>query len=278
MKLNKLSVMTATALAGTFALGNTFAALGEDSAAMMSNNPSADNSSFYIAHNFDQVATLPSFTFSAPSGMVPSYGVVFGGVGGVTNVRGSSRTDGAASVGFGYGDAQESLGGAVTVGLGSINPSDGGALNRGYLGLSMGHFFTKTLTGVSAGINNIGGWHAGEGIPTQSYYLAATQLLSNNFMPVVVSAGVGNNLYTFQRSTKDRNTHVGVFGSVAVYVLPQVSLIADYTSGITTLGASLVPIAKLPIVVNLGARDVFEYGTNQHRVSFVGSISYAYSF
>ena len=272
----KRSVFAALVVAGGLS-AVTYAGAAQDSAALSS--AQTGNGSFYIAKNFSDLAMLPGFSMGAPVGLVPSWGVVFGGISGATNPTGSStNTDGAISSGFGFGDANKNIGGALTLGIGSINPTDGGEFNRGYAGLSMGHFFVKSLTGVSVGIQNIGGWTAGGDMPDKSYDAAVTQLLPNNFMPVVVTAGLGNNLYAFERSTRPATTSVAPFGAVAVYVLPQVSLIADYTSGVTTLGTSIVPIAKLPIVVSLGARDIFKYEEGRTKISFIGSVGYAYTF
>lgn len=59
--------------------------------------------------------------------------------------------------------------------------------------------------------------------------------------------------------------------------MPQMSLIADYTSGVTTLGVGIVPSPKLPITITLGAYDIAEQG-KQGVTSFIGGISAAYAF
>jgi hypothetical protein len=142
----------------------------------------------------------------------------------------------------------------------------------------MGHFFTESLTGVSVGIQNIGNWNAGGQDPDQSYHASVTQIWANDYLPTIFTAGIGNENFTFQRSTQDESENIGAFGSVAVYVLPQVSLIADYTSGVATAGASVVPVASWPVTVNLSAYDIGTYLEDHDTVSFQASISYAYTF
>ena len=56
---------------------------------------------------FSQLKTVPGFTFGAPSGLVPGWGVGFAALSGVHK---DSDTDGATAFGFGFGDPFESIG------------------------------------------------------------------------------------------------------------------------------------------------------------------------
>ena len=114
----------------------------------------------YLNRSFDELATLPSFSMGAPAGLVPSFGVVFAGIGGITKSPGSGDTDGSMAVGMGYGNAQESYGGAVTLGIGSVNDDEDFA-STGVLSVSLGRFFSEQLTGVSVGVINLDIWHDG---------------------------------------------------------------------------------------------------------------------
>jgi len=256
-------------------LGSTAVADSGESSAAASGNASA----FRWVSNFDELRTLPGFALTSPSGLVPSAGVVFAGVSGLTDAPGSGKTDGAAAIGAGFGNAHEGIGGAVTLGLGSINPEDGGAFNRGTLNLSVGHFNDEALAGVSFGVRGIDLWHADDELPNPSFYTAFTQLFPNDVAPVIATLGVGNNGFRFLRSTTDNpESALGVFGSVAAYVAPQVSVIADYTSGVSSLGVSLVPLPDVPLTLQLGAWDIFKYTEDNDNVSFLGSLTYVYQF
>ena len=81
-----------------------------------------DKGLFYIAKNFQELRALPGFTINAPAGLVPGAGVVFAGISGTSN---SDDTDGGLGFGFGYGNPYESVGGAASLTIGSIDPRDG---------------------------------------------------------------------------------------------------------------------------------------------------------
>jgi hypothetical protein len=288
MSLSMAAIIFVGIASSVYAAPGSASVGAASSAALTSNlaesNSKVENNGMNLTYDyslftmdFTKMATLPSYTVTSPSGMVPSWGVVFGSVSGMTNAPGSNKSDGAAAVGFGFGDSQKSIGGALTLGVGSIN-SDGGQLNRGNIGISVGHLFTETLTSVAIGAQNIAGWNAGEGNQDASLYAAVTQILANDFVPVILNAGIGNNGYFFLRSNESRTTNIAPFVSASFYVLPQVSLIADYTQGVTSASVSLVPIASIPVTVNLGAWDLFQYAPDHNDVSFMGSVSYAYSF
>ena len=231
---------------------------------------------FYVAKNFQEVAAVPGFTLSAPAGLVPGAGVMFGGVSGTYNDV--EHTDGAMGFGFGYGNPYETVGGAVSLSLGSINPDDGGAFNRGAVNLSVGHTFAEYGIGVAAGMTGATVWHDNsEDQLDPSFYAAASKLLPNDVAPVILTAGFGNNAYADTNSSGDKKDKVYPFVSGAVYILPQVSLIADYTSGVTSVGIGVVPFPTIPVTLTMGAYDIAKQGS-QDTTSFIGSISAAYVF
>ena len=110
-----------------------------------------------------------------------------------------------------------------------------------------------------------------------SFYAAASKLLPNDVAPVILTAGFGNNAYADTNSTGDKKDKVYPFVSGAVYILPQVSLIADYTSGVTSVGIGVVPFPTIPVTLTMGAYDIAKQGS-QDTTSFIGSISAAYVF
>lgn len=246
------------------------------SSAAISSNKINEGRYFYIAQNYQEVAAVPSFTMSAPAGLVASKGVIFAGVSGTHNsVEG---TDGGLGFGFGFGNPNETVGGAVSLAVGSINPEDGGAFNRGNLNISVGHTFSQYGFGVAVGMTGADLWHdnsSNESDP--SFYGAVTKLLPNDVAPIIVTAGLGNNVYADTNTSGDKKDKVYPFASVAAYIIPQLSLIADYTSGVTTLGVGIVPSPKLPITITLGAYDIAKQGS-QETTSFIGSLSAAYVF
>ena len=208
--------------------------------------------------------------------------VAFFGIGGISDVPGSStKVDGAMAVGYGTNLPFAGLGAAFTLDLGSINPSDGGMFNRGDLGISIGKFFQKQKLGIGIGVKNITLWHADAGKNTPSTYLAATKFIPLKDSMMIINGGFGNNAFrtiTDTSSRSQRAKKVSPFASVAYYPLPQLSVVADYTAGITTLGVGIVPIAAWPVSVSLGWYDVAKVIPGDNKTAFVGSLSTSYSF
>lgn len=237
----------------------------------------------YLADDFGQMRVLPGFTFAAPVGLVPGWGVAFVGGAGTTDngTTNNSGADGGVGFGLGWGDPINFVGGGVALGIGSIDPRDGGAFDRGNLNVSVGHTFQDYGLGVAVGMTNLDLWHnSGDMRVDQSLYAAVTKLLPNDIAPLVVTAGLGDNAYVeVDRSLteEERRDKVGPFASIAAYVLPQASVVLDYTSGVTTLGTSIVPFPDYPIVLGLYAHDLAQERPSDE-VSFVGTLSAGISF
>ena len=230
---------------------------------------------FYLVDDFSQLKTVPGFTFGAPSGLVPGWGVGFAALSGVHK---DSDTDGATAFGFGYGDPFESVGGAASLSVGSIDPSDGGAFNRGSLNLSVGHTFRNYGMGVAAGISNIDVWHdTHEDKMDESFYISATKLFPNDTAPMILTAGFGNEGFVDINTDDDRDSKIGPFIAGAVYVHPQMSLVLDYTTGITTFGTSLVPFPDYPVSIGLALTDLFKEA-DEDSIGFLGSLAIGFTF
>ena len=233
-----------------------------------------DKGLFYIAKNFQELRALPGFTINAPAGLVPGAGVVFAGISGTSN---SDDTDGGLGFGFGYGNPYESVGGAASLTIGSIDPRDGGSFNRGGLNLSLGHVFSEYGLGAAVGVTNIDLWHADHDQKLDpSFYGAVTKLLPNDIAPMTLTVGLGNNIYADVDEDGDKKDKVYPFVSLAAYVLPQMSLIADFTSGITSAGVSVVPFPSIPVSMTMGAYDISD--ETIQGTSFIAGLSAAYVF
>ena len=233
-----------------------------------------DKGLFYIAKNFQELRALPGFTINAPAGLVPGAGVVFAGISGTSN---SDDTDGGLGFGFGYGNPYESVGGAASLTIGSIDPRDGGSFNRGGLNLSLGHVFSEYGLGAAVGVTNIDLWHADHDQKLDpSFYGAVTKLLPNDIAPLTLTVGLGNNIYADVDEDGDKKDKVYPFVSLAAYVLPQMSLIADYTGGIASAGVGVVPFPSLPVSLMMGAYDISD--ETVQGTSFIAGLSAAYVF
>lgn len=236
------------------------------------------NKLFYLVDDFSGLATVPGFSFGAPSGLVPGFGTAFVGVAGTSY---SKDTDGGVAFGGGFGDPIKSVGGAASLSVGSIDPQDGGALNRGSVNLSLGKTFIDYGLGASVGISNIDIWHDDHHDKLDpSYYVAVTKLLPNDVAPVILSAGIGSNCYSdiTKYDIDEREHKIGEFFSGAVYIHPQMSLVLDYTSGITTFGTSIVPMPSYPISIGLAAQDIFKDDKDINEIKFLGTLSMGFAF
>lgn len=210
--------------------------------------------------------------------MVSSWGSYFAAVGGLTNPAGSTHTDGSFSLGMGLGNPIKNIGATVTLAIGSVN-FDGGAGERGAFNISIGKFFTDWQLGIAVGGLNVAGWNRLTTKPESSAYVALTKILPFNNHPVIVNVGMGTNAFADVKVNAINPVDESAgFIAIGFYLTPQISLIADYTSGILTAGTSLVPIDGLPLVLTLGAFDINKVVPNHDKVSFVGSLAYSFSF
>lgn len=56
------------------------------------------------------------------------------------------------------------------------------------------------------------------------------------------------------------------------------SLILDYTSGITTFGTSIVPMPDYPVAIGIAAQDLFKEDNSADEIKFLGTLSIGFSF
>jgi hypothetical protein len=231
---------------------------------------------FFAANRYDELAALPSSSLGAPSGLVSGWGSAFVAFGGLANTSSSDRTDASLAAGFGLGDPINSVGSVVSLSVGSVSP-DGGAGERGALGASIGKFFVGPQLGVAIGGINLAGWNDITTKPDPSAYLAVTKIFPIEDHPIIVNVGIGTNAFADIREA-DPEDEVGAFVSAAFYLTPHISLIADYTSSIVTLGTSILPVSDFPLIITLGAFDVNERTPGSDGTSFIGSVAYSFMF
>ncbi|MCX5773728.1 MAG: hypothetical protein NTX05_03860 [Fusobacteria bacterium] len=250
--------------------GSSFVSAGDSSVAK-SSRP-------LFAQYFSDMSALPGFSLGAPSGMVPGWGTVFYGASMATSSSTNGGLDGGISLGMGYGNPFDLLGGSITLGLASVNPDEIGNEfgNAGYYSINTGHFFVDQQIGVSIGMNNFAGWLPTGAVGAPSYSVAATKIFGVPFHPIIASFGIGNGNYTDVRNSNTAEPYP--FASGAIYITPQISYIIDYTSGITTTGFSIVPVYWVPVILNVGLYDLFNYIPNHTRPSISTGLSSAFTF
>ena len=237
---------------------------------------SAHGFEFFAAKRYDELAALPASSLVAPTGLVSGWGSAFVAFGGLANSSSSDKTDGSLAAGMGLGDPIKSVGSVVSLSIGSVSP-DGGIGERGALGVSLGKFFVGPQLGVAIGGINVAGWNDISEQPEHSAYFAVTKIIPIEDHPVIINAGIGTNAFADIQEI-DPESEAGVFASVGVYLTPHISLIADYTSSIVTLGTSILPVSDFPLIITMGAFDVNNRMPGDEGTTFVGSVAYSFTF
>ncbi len=237
---------------------------------------SAHSFEFFAANRYDELAALPGSSLGAPSGLVSGWGSAFVAFGGLANTSSSDKTDGSLAFGMGVGDPIKSIGSVISLSIGSVSP-DGGAGERGALSVSVGKFFVGPQLGVAIGAINVAGWNDITDKPKHSAYLALTKIIPIEDHPIIINAGVGTNAFADVQEL-DPESEAGAFISAGVYLTPHISLIADYTSRILTLGTSILPVSDFPLIITMGAFDVNNRVPGDEGTTFVGSVAYSFTF
>jgi hypothetical protein len=228
---------------------------------------------FFAADRFTEMSALPGTSLGAPTGMVASSGSAFVGIGGIKNPD-SNDTDGSFIAGMGFGNAMDSIGATASVTIGSINTSDNGFGERAALNVSVGKFFTDDQIGIAIGAVNLASKNDLTDTPDPSYFAAVTKVFPIENHPIILNIGLGSNDFVNTSYTGSKKMAMTPFASVGYYVSPQVSLIADNTAGVGSLGVSISPVHTLPLTLTLGAYDI-DGGTDR---SYTAAIGYAFTY
>ena len=221
--------------------------------------------------------TLKASTLTSPSGSTPGWGVAFLWNWGLNSSPSKRSHRWFFCFRYGLGKSVKYFGGAVTLGIGSINPFDGGIGERGYFGFSCGQTYPKTNTSWAVGFNNIIGWHVLSKKIDPNFYLAITQrLFTKSKYPISITSGLGS--YTYANRNSPTINDIGYFAAIGVQITPRFNLIADYTGVATSVGVSTMPLKKFPVSVNLVAWDILHRVASHNAPSFMGVIAFVYKF
>lgn len=229
-----------------------------------------------------QAASQPAATAGGSLGSPMAFGPAWrtGGVGvsGMTVDAPDQDVDGSLGLSTGFGNADKYAGLAVSIGTASLTKKNGDSFGEAG---SMGFQLFKTLPGNAAmavGVTGAAAWGSKsfKDSNSSSVYVVATTVQSVYGHALTVNVGMGNK--QFQALNDDGSVKDGVspFGSLAFYVVPQFSVIADYTGRFTNLGVSYAPFKRLPVSVSLGAFNVGErYGVD---TQLMGSLGMGFQF
>ncbi|ARV61140.1 hypothetical protein BZZ01_23220 [Nostocales cyanobacterium HT-58-2] len=198
----------------------------------------------------------PASSAGTPTAYGASWRQAYVGVGGYLPFDGNS-IDGSASVGFGLGDAVESIGAEINVSITSLGGQNFDFGESGGIGIKLHKYFADG-TAVAVGWSNPVKW--GEvnnakdtfyGVVTKSFYLQP-----NNQLPLTVSLGVGTGSFRSKGALEADENSVNFFGGLGLRVAPQVSVVSSWTGNSLNVGGSFTPLRQIPIVINAIFTDV----------------------
>jgi len=185
--------------------------------------------------------------------------------------------DGAIGVGVGFGDAQKSVGVELSYAIASF----GGSRDFGSGGFNIKlHRQLPNDFAVAVGGNgllNLGSHHDFE----NSFYTVVTKVFRTQddinlpFSRIAVTAGIGNGQFRTEDAVAKDENNINVFGSVAVRVAQQVSVIAEWSGQDLGVGVSIAPFKNIPLVITPAVRDLVGAGNGPR---FVLGTGFAFKF
>lgn len=222
----------------------------------------------------------PARTYApAPNAGIPSaFGANWGDAFISASLAGADRlrpeADGSLSMGFGLGDSRQAVGVELAYNLLSIRDF---AANGSFDVKVHREVYASDQTQVAAavGLSNALRYGSDTATTESSLYGVVTtaHLLQPdhgfNRLPITVSLGLGGGNFAAD------NTDVGVIGGVGLQVHPQFSVNTAWSGVGLNVGASIVPVSRVPLSLNLLYGDI---GNNTRAGSVaVISIGYGYS-
>jgi hypothetical protein len=208
-----------------------------------------------------------------------AYGGRFGSVGvGLSyqeRTRYTDKADGTAGLVVSFGDPQTVVG--LDVGVSALDLSDYG--DRGSFNFKVHRALPGDLA-VAVGLENALIWGFSDadtslyGVVSKRFRLSENS--QDSFSRLSVSAGVGNGRFRTEDQVQKDEGSIGVFGSVAVQVIPPVSVFTEWTGQDLNIGASVLPFRNLPIVITPTLSDIT--GTAGDGTRFTVGVGYGMSF
>jgi len=210
----------------------------------------------------------PGTSSGSPMGFGPNWRDAFVG-GGYQQVRGGGKSDGSISGGFGLGNSTDAIGLEVVVT--SLSTFRSGFGDRTAFSFKA-HRMLSGSAAIGVGVENAFIAGGGKTDGASSVYIAASKVIplagaGGMFKALTVSGGVGNGRFRFQKDVAKDNKTVNAFGSAGLLIVDQISAIADWTGQDLTLGASIVPFKKFPMIITPALADVT--GTASNKVRFI---------
>jgi hypothetical protein len=216
----------------------------------------------------------PSITYLTPSAYGKSLGQFSVGGSFQSKVRYRTESDAFMGGGFGLGDPSKAVGLDVSIGIADVT-----TFERGTIGFKI-HRRLPANFAIAVGVDNAITWGTVDGgISPFGVVSKAFQLREDPRMPfsqLYVSGGAGTGRYRSEGDIINNRDSVGIFGSVAVRVVERVNFITEWSGQDLTLGVSILPFPKIPLVFNPAVTDVT--GTAGDGPRFTFGVGFGFSF
>ena len=223
-------------------------------------------------------AASPGSSLGSPSAYGAAWGNSFVGLSYASQPSNEDKADGSSVVGMGFGDPVNNLGLEVNVAIISLANTFADA---GAVGFKAHKVFPEAGNlGLAVGWSNAVKWGDAKnaedtfyGVATKSFRLRPQQ---QNDLPLTLSLGVGTGGFRSKGAIKAGDNAPNVFASAGLRVIPEMSLISNWTGNQLNLGVSAAPFKRLPVVFSAGASDVTSNTDGGTR--FLFNVGYSYNF
>ncbi|HVT37486.1 MAG TPA: hypothetical protein VHE78_00430 [Gemmatimonadaceae bacterium] len=181
----------------------------------------------------------------------------------------NNQSDGSAAFGFGLGNARHLV--ALEVAITSLSTVRSGWFTRTAFSFKA-HRMISSTAALALGVENafIAGGQKAEG--TTSWFGVASKVFviggggdSTSGRALTVSAGVGTGRFRRPLDISIENAALNAFGSAALLVVRQLSVVADYTGQDLNVGLSIVPLPSFPVVFTPTIADVTQTASRSAR-------------
>lgn len=176
-----------------------------------------------------------------------------------SRVRNTESDDAAFALGFGFGDARETLGVELSYTFASLGTRRD--FGTGGFNVKLHRQFANDWA-VAAGWNGfVSTGDYLDGFEDSVYgvvskVIRTQESINSPFSRIALSAGVGNGQFRSADALDNGEDGVNVFGTVAVRVAKPVSAIAEWTGQDLTVGASIAPFKNVPFTITPAVRDI----------------------
>ncbi|HKR08937.1 MAG TPA: hypothetical protein VJS39_07105 [Gemmatimonadaceae bacterium] len=203
-----------------------------------------------IGQRHSPVRASPGTSVQSPTAFGADWGEGYIGAGYTERMRyihGHNQMDGAVFAAFGFGNARKNVG--LEVAATSFSTVRSGFGNHSSLSFKVHRQFPSNFA-LAAGWEDAIRTKGTDG-GTSGYVVA-----SSWYKRLTASAGVGGGRFKTEAAIAEDRKTLNVFGSLAYQVASPISVIADWSGQDLGIGASFVPLKRLPIYIEPGLVDL----------------------